>query len=291
MLMDFDPGVLPDLPQKRRLIPVVGDLWQDPKVVAIWLGGSLARGEGDRYSDVDLRVAFPTAAFDPATIPASARRLSEEAVASITVNFGVDATLYHMLLGDGEFYDLLVQTVDREPTAEQRLVIVCRDAAFGTKLAGGSDPVVRHPPADASTIRQVIVNYWMGQQKHLRVLYRKLPLLSWEGEHRLRQELIRLWYALATGYDCGPIHALTIHTASPVGRAVNELMGDRALALLGQSLGMEEAMMQAAMSSQEEVARVGRLLAEKLGFDYPSALEATVKQSWQRFRRASEEQD
>ena len=50
-LENFEPG--PDLPQKRFLIDVVQGLWRDPAIVAVWLGGSLARGEGDRNSDVD----------------------------------------------------------------------------------------------------------------------------------------------------------------------------------------------------------------------------------------------
>jgi hypothetical protein len=34
---------------------------------------------------------------------------------------------------------------------------------------------------------------------------------------------------------------------------------------------------------RDEVARVGRLLAENLGFDYPAAAEETVRRNWEHF--------
>lgn len=36
----------------------------DRRVLAVWLEGSLARGEGDAYSDVDVHIAVPDAEFD-----------------------------------------------------------------------------------------------------------------------------------------------------------------------------------------------------------------------------------
>jgi hypothetical protein len=121
---------------------------------------------------------------------------------------------------------------------------------------------------------------WMGQQKHLRVLYRQLPLLSWDGEHRLRHELVRLWFIAATGQDCGPIGRLTIHTFTPVARAVAAVIGATELNQLGQAVGSTSELIAAAQWSQTQVARVGRHLAAHFSIAYPEQLEATVKQSW-----------
>jgi hypothetical protein len=183
---------LAHLPQHARLVRVVDELWRDLAVFAIWLGGSLARGAGDAWSDVDLRVAVAPAAFDPDALPAGAATLAAEVVGMHPLFFGLRATLFHMLLTDGQIYDLLVQTTDHTPTDEARLVLGCRDDTFGDRLVNGDDPPLGVFPAEATAVRQVIVDFWMNQIKLQRVLARGLPLMAWEGIYRMRQELLRL---------------------------------------------------------------------------------------------------
>src|SRR2546429_5801527 len=48
---------LPDLPQQKTIRAVATALWPYKEVIALWLGGSLARGTGDVVSDIDFRVA------------------------------------------------------------------------------------------------------------------------------------------------------------------------------------------------------------------------------------------
>src|SRR5215203_3456577 len=104
----FDLAFLAHLPQQRRLALVLDDLWTEPTIAALWLGGSLARGAGDTYSDVDLRVAVVPEAFSATDFPAGAHRLREDAVAVFPLHFAVNSVLFHMLLNDGEIYDLHV---------------------------------------------------------------------------------------------------------------------------------------------------------------------------------------
>jgi hypothetical protein len=288
VIRDLDTSGLPDLPQRARLAAVATEIWREPSAVALWIGGSLARGAGDRFSDVDLRVAVPLDAFDPDRVLASAPALSDTAVAHLRIPFGDDAVLHHLMLRDGEIYDLFVQTTERPPADEPRRVLACRDAAFGALLeVAGSEPAPTFPPADPDTIRQVIVGFWIGQQKHQKVLHRDLALLAWFGENLLRQDLIRLWYVLATGNDCGPLARMTIHTLSPVVRTVQQAVGaGSALALVGGPLGSEREIRDGAARLRDEVARVGRRLAERLGFDYPEDAEIAVRRSWDRFGTA-----
>ncbi|MEN9937565.1 MAG: hypothetical protein RLZZ387_4144 [Chloroflexota bacterium] len=285
MISDLDldrlAGIV-HLPQHRRLLTVVAELWRDRTTRAIWLGGSLARGAGDRWSDVDLRVAVEDARFSPDVMPSGAHHLAADSVGSHTLRFDEHAVLFHILLADGEIYDLLVQTASHPPTNEARLVLGCRDDALGERLLYGYDPVLHVAPADGAVIRQVIVDFWISQQKHQKVLARGLPLIAWEGEHRMRQELVRLWYVLATGEDPGPLGRTTIHTLAPVVRAVQE-RDTGALARIGRPLRDIAELVTAAADTADEVARVGRELATGLGFDYPEALEATVRQSWRWF--------
>lgn len=277
--------MLGDLPQQRRLHTVVGDLWRDPAVAALWLGGSLARGAGDAHSDVDLRIAVLVEAFDTERLPAAAEPLKAAAVAILPLRFGGKSVLFHMLLEDGEIYDLLVQTTERPPSDETRLVLACRDPEFGDQLAAGEDPALRVQPADGEVIREVIVTFWISQRKHQKVLYRGLPLVAWQGEHFMRQLLLRLWYVAASGDDCGPLERTTIHTLSPVMRTVQEAMGERALAVAGLPARTVPELLDATTRLCDEVAQVGRQLAGRFGFDYPEAAEETVRQTWRRFRQ------
>ena len=286
MIPDLDVSLLPPLPQSVRLTQIVADLWADPSVKAIWLGGSLAHGEGDRYSDVDLRVALQSEAYDAERIPESASRLVGASVTRLRFHFSGESVLWHMMLEDGTIYDLHLQPVSEKPLHEARLVLACRDAEFGEKLVGGEDRSVEFPPALPEEIERALAFFWMNQQKTQKVLYRDLPLVAWQGVYLMRQDLLRFWFVLATGDDCGPIHRLTIHTLTPVMRAVQTQFGAGALALVGQPTRTEDEIVETASRLRDEVARVGRALGEKLDFEYPAAAEESVRRSWLLFTAA-----
>ncbi len=48
---------LPDLPQVKYIHHAAQALGPRQGVQALWLGGSFARGDADRFSDVDMRIA------------------------------------------------------------------------------------------------------------------------------------------------------------------------------------------------------------------------------------------
>jgi len=284
---DLPLEAFPPLPQIPQLVALARALWQDPAVIALWLGGSLARAAGDAYSDVDLRIAVAPDTFRADYLPAAGRAFVGSAVAHVAFPFGPDAVLHHLLLPDGTLYDLLIQTTARPPTPETRLVLGCRDATFAANLEAGSEPEIVFPPATGDVVLRILTDFWMGQQKHLRVLYRQLPLLSWDGEHRLRHELVRLWFIAASGQDCGPVGRLTIHTFTPVARAVAAETAPAKFSQLGQAVGSASELIAAAQWSQAEAARVGRQLTARYSIEYPAQLEATVKQSWAAYLEAA----
>jgi len=278
--MDALAGLPPGLPQAPFLRELAADLWAaEGEVTAAWLGGSLARGDADEESDVDLRVAVSPDAFAEERLPAAAGRIAERAVVHLPFPWGEGTTLHHLLLDDGQVYDLLVQRADADPRPEARRVLFCRDPALAKKLAAGcEDPApTAFPSANAAEVREILLSFWINQRKHVKALRRGLPLVAWEGEHRMSQDVLRLWFIAATGADCGPVGRLTIHTISPVVRAVQGAHGPAALALLGGPLGGEVEVVAGALALQGEVSRIGRRLAAALGFVYPDAAEATVR--------------
>jgi len=280
----LDLSRLPDLPQSVLLRQVAADLWDDRSVRALWLGGSLARGAGDADSDVDLRIAVAPEDFAAERLPDGARRLAARVVIHLPFSWGEGAVLHHLLLEDGTIYDLFVQTTERDPSEEHRLVLGCRDDALAAKLVGGSDPPPpTFPPADPNEVRLIVLNLWINQIKHIKVLRRGLLLATWEGEHRMRQDLLRLYFILATGNDCGDLRRMTIHTITPVVRTIQSHFGSSPMALVGGSLGTEAEVIAGITRLQEEIARVGRELAAHFGFAYPEAAEGTVRRCWTEF--------
>ena len=90
------------LPQSAVVKRVVEGLWQRQEVKAVWLGGSLAEGSGDLYSDIDLRVAVDPRWFDEWASPEIVKTLAVCAVGEHTLPCGDDTVLHHVLLGDAE---------------------------------------------------------------------------------------------------------------------------------------------------------------------------------------------
>lgn len=284
MTQTFDLSFLDSLPQRRRLALVLADLWAEPSVMALWLGGSLARGVGDPYSDVDLRVAVTPETFSDTEFPAGAVRLREAAVAVLPLRFGVHSVLFHTLLNDGEIYDLHVLRSDQPPPDERRRLIACRDDNFAAQLDGGADPDIYAVPATPAAVENALTMFWMTVHKQQKVLHRGMPLMAWQGQNLLRQELVRLWYMLATGNDCGPVSRLTIHTLTPVIQAVQQAQGTGALTAVGRPLRTTAEIYADINVLCDAVATVGRALAQQLDFAYPEPLETAVRQSWRTFR-------
>jgi len=279
---------LPPLPQVERLRQLAPLLWQREEVRALWLGGSLARGEADRYSDVDLRLAVAPDALD------TWRQLDFDllfeggCVGSHFSLFDADLFLHHLALSSGDIVDLSVQSAARAPFRETVLILGCRDRAFERQLGNAEAALeVRAEPAGAAGVRGVIVDFWINSLKHRKILHRGLDLLALTGIEIERATLMRLWYVLATGFESAPGRD-SIHGKTPVIRAVEGLLAAKAFELLGAPARHRAEIVQAIEGHRDEVSRVGRLLAERLGFAYPAALEETVRRTWHEFLAVEE---
>ena len=272
---------LPDLPQTAVLTRIAVRLWADSEVAALWLGGSIARGKADAHSDIDLRVAVRPDALADWQEPerAALSALIGETVVGVHALRWEGTVLHQALLADGVIIDLLVQSMERDPPQDVTLVLGCRDAAFGALLvAAALPPVEETKPADSEAIREAITLFWIGSHKHTRMLSRNLDLLILQGLALELPVLLRLWYAEATGRDQGTQRS-TIHTLTPMMRAITEAFGPHSLDVLGSPRTNRAEIVQTIEANRNEVAAVGRRLAARLGFEYPNALEQTARQS------------
>ena len=203
-------------------------------------------------------------------------------LAHVPLIFG-KSLLHHVLLENGDIYDLYIQTPATPLTNEARLVLSCRDDAFRAKLDAAHDPYALHKDLEPEEMKRVLEHYWLNAHKHRKALHRDLDLLAQEGLNRFRPVLVRLAYALETGLDCGDVSRLTIHGFSPVNRA---LAGSGVLKTVGLPTRNRAEIVAALEALNSEVGRVGRELARRYEFDYPERLEETVLQHWADFKKS-----
>lgn len=275
--------LLPPLPQRDTIIELAPRLWDDKRVIAIWIGGSLARGAGDRYSDIDLRVAVPADDLKQWETPDFEALLGGMLVGKQFIRLGKDAFIHHIVLSNGEILDFLVQSVEREPGEEPILVLGCRDAAFGEKLAVRNKiPEVADTPPTPEAVRELLVAFWINSHKHCKVLSRNLDLMFPANTSTNWAMLMRLWFIAATGKDAGPHYFGGIHGFTELVRAVDQ---PDVLAICGMPTRDRAEICATIERHRDEAARVGRILAERYAFTYPAELEATVRRTWDEFKR------
>src|SRR5215469_6983506 len=154
-------GQLPNLPQRATIVAVATRLWTDESVVALWVGGSLARGAGDQYSDVDFRVAVEPEHFTSwGSPPFSQIFAGTSVVGQIYIPFGNDALLHHLVLGNAEIFDFFVQSTSRRPTEEPLLILGCRSEEFARQL-NASNVVLEVDRKEASSdlVHDLLLNH------------------------------------------------------------------------------------------------------------------------------------
>lgn len=284
-MAELDLAALPDLPQTATLRRVAPRLWAHSRVAAIWIGGSLARGAGDAYSDVDLRAAVAPEDLPAWRAPDLDTLFDGAVIGQHPLRFGDDAILHHLVLANGDIFDFLAQTTTRTPTAEPLLVLGCRDADFARALAAADhEPPADGVPATPEAVRQLVVDFWINTHKHRKVLHRGLDLMIPAGLHGERMLIMELWYLRATGELPGPRQRQTIHGLTSFVRAVDTAGGTEALALLGAPLRDRGEMAAAIAHHRVVVAELGRQLAMRYGFAYPAALEEMVAREWRAFQ-------
>lgn len=281
---------VPALPQTQFLRTLAAQLWPRDDVLALWLEGSLARGNADRYSDVDLYVGVAATALEQWRELAVADLFGEHYAAHLFSYFRDDFFVYHVYLTAGGIYDLHIQSRARELPRAHRLLLAWRDDDYGAALrAAAPEPdtdnlqIFAPQPLDPTLLPSVINFFWINADKGRKIIYRNQDFTIHTGFHLLRHTLARLLFIEQTGTDCGDLTRPTIHGLKTVALVLKEAWGDHLWQWLGAPARTRAELCQAQLLMHQEAARVGRALAARYQIPYPEALEQTVRANWRQF--------
>jgi hypothetical protein len=263
------PAGVPPLPRPHGalLARLLAALDNDPRVLAAWLIGSLARSAGDEYSDLDLLLAVEDAA-----LPALADGWRDFLA-------GVAPTVYAQRLGAPDKptitavtpewlrFDLTLAAASRQAHGYSAAVLlfdragVAERATFGGRSA--ADPLARLPDLAADFIRSLgLLPVIAGREEYF---------VGQEGAAILRRQLVEL---------------LVLENDAPRGgvKRLNPLLTAEQRATLA-ALPLPAPTRAAVIASQLAHAHVflprARALLERHGLPYPDEFEQATRRHLQ----------
>ncbi len=226
------------LPQLEILPGLVERLYALPVVQSVYLGGSLSRGRGDIYSDLDLQVTVNPSCTDFLSDADITQVAGVPPLATVRFPLGTQAWMHHMILPSGIVVDL--QCRHRIPAPElQQLVCLDRNCSPLTNQVATRPKAWAPEAISATEIGNLIQTFWITMHKHRRGIKRQQNMVIWVGIHHSTAQLLRLQFIAATDKDCGDLTRMGIYALSSVhewfkGRGNTELLSE--ILHLGASL-------------------------------------------------------
>lgn len=284
-MSEIDLGPLQGGPHAELIRAMASMCAADSSIQAIWVGGSLAAGHGDAYSDVDFRVAVEPGQVDRWMSPDWQRYLPIQPCGGLVLRFGEAALLHHMVLADGSIVDFYVQDTTQPNPEPNLVVLVCRDPQFRAMLEESARPAAALVRAiDGAVVRQFFVDYWIATHKQIKALARKYDLSPFAGLYLERTALLRAWYMQAVGKDIDA--RVTLHMLGVLHKGLDGKLTAQQHAILGLPSRTPEETAAVIEAIRAEMGHVGRWLADRHEFAYPHELEAVVLRSWKEHKQA-----
>lgn len=282
---EINLGSLAQGPHATLIRDMASNCAADSSIQAIWVGGSLAAGTGDSYSDVDFRIAVEPGQVDRWASADWEQYLPILPCGGVLMRFGDQALLHHLVLTDGTIVDFYVQDTMRQNFEPKLVILACRNAKFRTMLEGFARPaaaLVRE--IDGAVARQLFVDYWITTHKQMKALARKYDYSPFVGLYFERMALLRAWYMQATGKDIDA--RATLHMLGALHKGLEGKLTENQHSILGLPSRTPEETVSVIDAIRAEMAHVGRGLAEQYGFDYPHELEDVVRRVWREHKES-----
>lgn len=283
MMSEIDLGPLEHAPHAALIRAMANLCAADSRILAVWVGGSLAAGHGDAYSDVDFRIAVEPGRVAEWASPDWERYLPTRPCGGLVMHFGEQALLHHMVLADGTIVDFFVQDTTHHNAEPHLVILSCRSAELRAQLAGFARPastLVRE--IDGAVVRQFLVDYWIMTHKQMKALARKYDLSPFAGLYLERMALLRAWYMHAVGKDIDS--RPTLHMLGVLHQGLAGTLTAEQQAMLGLPSRTPQETIAVIEAVRAQMSSVGQQLAATHGFAYPHELEDAVQRAWNEHR-------
>lgn len=274
-----DIGTLAHGPHADLIRKMAGLCAADRSIQAIWVGGSLAAGHGDLFSDVDFRIAVEPGQVDSWTSPDWEHYLPLHPCGGLLLRFGEQSLLHHLVLADGTIVDFHVQDTTAKNHEPHVVILACRSPEFRATLeefARPAVPLIRE--IDGAATRQFFVDYWILTHKQAKAMARKYDEFAFAGLYLERLALLRALYMVVTGSDIDA--RPTLHMLGAMHKGLEGKLTSQQHAVLGQPSTTPDETAAVIETIRAEMAHAGQLLAERHGFAYPYELEEVVLRTW-----------
>lgn len=278
-MSDIELGALTGGPHANLLRDMAIKCCADQSIQAIWVGGSLAAGHGDAYSDIDFRIAVEPGDIGKWVEPAWENYLPLAPCGGLLMRFGEQALLHHLVLADGTIVDFFVQDTTRQNPEPAIVILACRNAEFRVALEGFTHPaaILTHE-INGVAVRQFFVDYWITTHKQMKALSRKYDYSAFAGLSIERLALLRAWHMQIVGNDIDA--RPTLHMLGVLHKGLAGALTPEQHTILGLPSRTPEETITVIEAIRSEMSRVGRWLATKHTFEYPYDLEAVVLRVW-----------
>lgn len=278
-MSDIDLGLLEHGPHANLIREMARTCAADRRIQAIWIGGSLAAGTGDLYSDIDFRIAVEPGHIDEWMSPDWKQLLPVQPSGGQLMRFGAQALLHHLVLTDGTIVDFYVQDTTQQNFEPKLIILVCRDTAFRAMLEGfarPAAPLVRE--IDGAAVRQFLVDYWITTHKQMKAFARRYDHSAFAGLYMERMALLRAWYMQKAGKDIDA--RMSLHMLGALHKGLENKLTEDQHNILGAPSRTPEETVAVIEAIRAEMADVGRELADRHAFAYPHELEDVVRRVW-----------
>lgn len=278
-MTDINLGALEFAPHASLIRQMAAMCSSDSDVLAVWVGGSLAAGQGDAYSDIDFRIAVETGQVDQWTNPRWDHYLPIPPCEGLLLRFGEQALLHHLLLTDGTIVDFFVQDRTYHHPEPSLVILACRDPQLRATLEGYVQPAsALTRDLEPESVRRLIVEYWIATHKQMKALARKYDQSAFVGLYVERMALLRAWYMQVVGKDIDA--RATLHMLGLLHQGLDGRLTQEQRDLVGLPSRTPEETVAAIEAVRAEMSRVGRALANQHGIAYPDEIERVVHDSW-----------
>ena len=234
----------------------------DPQIRAAWLGGSLGRGQGDRFSDVDLHLLL----VDPTLFRSTAYSWLETFAPLVLFKWMFEGQMIHALTAAGLRVDLWLH--DQPLPLVEGTVAVLWDRDGSLTIVADEPPRAPDPAALRAGLLAQIEEFWRCIALLPAVIGRNESLVAFGG---LNVELNLVVELLLTGYG---------QRRERGAKVLNPYLGDERRGELEAALQLQglhsQSLVLAHLALADVVRRHGRQLAERHGFVYPAPLEEAV---------------